>query len=272
MKRLMNWLLIIVVLYVAMSLFLWWREPSMIYYPSRLIDLTPDTLGLAYKEVTLTASDGIKINGWHLPSATSNAPTLLFFHGNAGNISDRGEKLTVFHRLNANVLIIDYRGYGRSEGIPNELGTYRDALAAYDYLTKTLKQAPNTIIVYGESLGSAIAVELATQKPVGGVVLEEPFTSIGDVGHKMFPFLPVRWLVRNKYDNLKKIGRINAPLLIFHSRQDEIFPFDFAEQLFDGAHNPKHLIELHGSHNDAFAVSIDLYRESLKSFIAALPR
>jgi len=272
MKRLMNWLIIIAVLYISMSLFLCWRESSMIYYPVREMGLTPATLELNFIDVNLTASDGVKINGWFIPSLATNAPTILFFHGNAGNIADRGDKLAIFRHLHANVFIIDYRGYGRSEGTPNEAGTYRDAQAAYDYLTKTLNLEPRTILLYGESLGAAIAVELATKNSVAGVVIEEPFTSVGDVGHKMFSFLPVRWLVRNKYDNLSKISQINAPLLIFHSRQDDLFPYEFSERLFAAARDPKRLIELRGNHNDAFAVSIDTYRDGLKTFLTSLTR
>jgi len=265
----------------------------MIYFPDRQLGATPDAAGLSYGDVFLTTADGVRIHGWFLsaPHAIPPSPfTLLFFHGNAGNISHRLDKLVMFHGLGANVLIIDYRGYGRSEGKPNEEGIYLDAQAAYEYLTQpqTLpvrrsfseggslgeggNREPRTIVVYGESLGTAVAVDLASKHPIGGVVLEEPFTSIGDVGQKMFPFLPVRLLVRNKYDSLSKIARINAPLLILHSRDDEVFPFCHAERLFAAAHEPKQLVKLHGSHNDAFAVSADTYRSALREFLDGLAK
>ena len=207
----------------------------------------------------------------HQPPITNRpSPTILFLHGNAGNISHRMEKLGIFRGLGVDTFIIDYRGYGRSEGVPNEEGTYRDAQAAYAYLTKTLNREPKTIVVYGESLGAAVAVDLAAKHPVGGVIIEEAFTSVGDVGQKMFPFLPVRWLVRNKYDTLSKMGRLNAPLLIFHSRDDELISFRYAERLLAAAREPKQLVELRGGHNDAFLTSATTYRSALQQFLSSL--
>ncbi len=262
----MHYVLIILGLLVLFALFLRWREPSMIYYPARGLDDSPDRHGWEYEDVWLTTADGVRIHGWWLPRS-SNAATILFLHGNAGNISHRFEKLAFFRELGAAVFILDYRGYGRSDGVPSEAGTYHDAQAAYSFLLNTEHRTPSNLVLYGESLGSAVAVELATRVPVGGVILEEPFTSIADVGQAMFPFLPIRWLVRNKYDSLGKIDRLNAPLLIFHSRQDEYFPIRHAERLLAAARDPKQLIELHGSHNDAFLLSADRYRQGLLEFL-----
>ena len=220
----------------------------------------------------MTASDGIHINGWFLP-ATSPSPaklTILFFHGNAGNISHRLEKIGIFRDLGVDTFIIDYRGYGRSEGQPNEEGTYRDAQAAYAYLTQQRKLSPHSIVVYGESLGTAIAADLASKLQVRGLILEDGFTSVADVGQKMFPIFPVRWLVRNKYDTASKLPRMHVPLLIFHSRQDEMFPYEYAERLLAAAPAPKWLVELHGSHNDAFWQSQVVYRQALREFFAGL--
>ncbi|MGD0652587.1 MAG: alpha/beta hydrolase [Verrucomicrobiia bacterium] len=275
-KRLMTYPLVILAVFVLMALWLRWREPSMIYYPTRDIEQTPDRLGWKFEDVYLTTADAVKINGWFVPApqsplTTHQSPlTVLFLHGNAGNISHRLEKLAFLRELGADVFIIDYRGYGHSEGAPNEQGTYRDAQAAYEYLTKTRGTDPRHIIVYGESLGSAVAVDLAAKHPVVGVVIEESLTSVADVGQKMFPFMPVRLLVRNKYDTLSKIGRINAPLLIFHSRDDEYFSWRHAERLFAAAREPKQLVELRGGHNDAFLASADTYRTGLRDFLARL--
>jgi len=275
-KRLMTYLITIAILFVLVALWLRWQEPDMIYYPTRQIEQTPDRLGWKFEDVFLTTEDGVRINGWfipapHSPTTSQASPiTILFFHGNAGNISHRFEKLAVLRELGADTFMIDYRGYGRSAGAPNEPGTYADAQAAYEYVTKTLNREPRTLVAYGESLGSAIAVDLAARRTVGAVVIEEPFTSIADVGQKMFPFLPVRLLVRNKYDTLGKIGRINTPLLIFHSRDDEYFPMRHAERLLAAAREPKQLVELRGNHNDAFLVSADRYRTGLRSFLARL--
>ena len=293
--------MLLVILYVALLVLVMWREPQMIYYPAREIELTPDKAGLQYEDVWLTTADGVRINGWFVPAVaarpstdsgrqlrsdepdataypalhrsaatTTNQFTILFLHGNAGNISHRQEKLAILHELGAAVFILDYRGYGRSDGTPNEQGTYADARAAYEYLTKQRGLDPKHIILYGESLGSAVAVQLATEMPVGGVILEEAFTSVGDVGQKMFPFLPVRWVVRNKYDSLSKIARINAPLLLLHSRNDEIFPYHHAERLLAASREPKRLVEMRGNHNDAFAVSAETYQQALRDFIASV--
>ncbi|HUI07903.1 MAG TPA: alpha/beta hydrolase [Verrucomicrobiae bacterium] len=271
--------------FVALVLWLRWSEPRMLYYPVREIEPTPDKLGRKYEDVTLTTSDGIPINGWFLPApqppSANHEPsvgghrspiTVLFFHGNAGNISHRFEKLEVFGALGVDAFIIDYRGYGRSEGKPSEDGTYRDARAAYEYLTKTRSCQPLTVVVYGESLGSAVAADLATKVDIGGLVLEEAFTSVPDVGQKMFPYLPVRWLVRTQYDTLAKMPRIHAPLLIFHSRDDEFFDLRHAQRLLAAANEPKQLIELRGGHNDAFVTSAETYRAGLKEFFARLSR
>jgi hypothetical protein len=266
---------------VVFALWLRWNEPRMIYYPNRQIEQTPDVLGLQYDDVTLTTSDGHRINGWFLPAVASAkaglpAPTpnarltVLFFHGNAGNMSHRFEKLAVLRNLGVDTFIIDYRGYGRSEGKPDEQGTYHDARAAYDYLVTQRKVAPRSMVVYGESLGSAIAADLATKADVGGLILEEAFTSVGDVGQKLFPFFPVRWLVRNKYDTLSKMPRIRVPLLILHSRDDEIFNMRHAQRLFAAANDPKQLVELRGAHNDAFLVSATTYRDALQKFFVNL--
>ena len=277
-KRIMSsTLLVLFIAFVGLILWLRWSEPRMLYYPEREIQSTPDAIGLRYEDVTLTASDGVHLDGWFLPA---NAPastdghlpsTILFFHGNAGNMSHRLEKLNIFHSLGVDVLIIDYRGYGRSEGTPNEQGTYRDAEAAYVFLTQTRHRDPKRLVVYGESLGSAIAADLASKRPVGGLILEEAFTSIGDVGQKMFPFLPVRLLVRNKYDTVSKMRQIHAPLLMFHSRDDEFFGMRHAQRLLAAANEPKRLLELRGGHNDAFLTSTEIFRNGLKEFLAQLP-
>ncbi len=256
-------------LVVAFALWLRWNEARMIYYPNRQIDQTPDQLGLQYENITLTTSDNLRINGWFLPVRGGAKRTVLLFHGNAGNISHRFDKLAVLRDLGVDTFIIDYRGYGRSEGKPDEPGTYRDARAAYDYLVTQRKVAPRSIVVYGESLGSAIAADLATKVDLGGLILEEAFTSIGDVGQKMFPFFPVRWLVQNKYDTLAKMPRIKVPLLIFHSRDDEIFNIRHAQRLFAAANDPKQLVELRGHHNDAFLVSAPTYHDALQKFFAS---
>ncbi len=250
-KRVMHYLLLILVIMIVFTLWLIWREPKMIYYPTQTIDYLPNQYGLLHEDITLLTSDSVRINAWYLP-ADSHRWTLLFLHGNAGNISHRLDKLAAFHKLGISTLILDYRGYGQSQGEPNEQGTYLDALAAYDYLVNERALSPETLIAYGESLGAAVAIELATQRKLAGLILEEPFTSAPDVAQEMFPFLPVRWFVRNRYESIKKIDSIHAPLLILHSAEDEIFSIKHAKRLLAKALPPKELVQLRGNHNDAF--------------------
>ncbi len=283
-KRIMHYLLLFLIGYVLLTLFLLWREPSMIYFPDSDIATTPNKLGFQYEEVWLTTADGVKIQTWFLPAGTTNTPVVLFFHGNGGNLSHRFEKLNILRNLGVNTFIVSYRGYGQSEGKPNEAGTYADAQAAYTYLTGTRAVPARRIVAYGESLGAAVAIDLAAKVPVGGVIVEEAFTSVPDMAQRMFPFLPVRWLVRNRYDSLSKIAGIRAPLLAFHSRDDEVTAFVFGQRLFAAAREPEpkqsgdaarrpcgnRFVELTGNHNDAFLTSVETYTTALREFFAGL--
>jgi hypothetical protein len=279
-RALLTLLVVALVVVAAFALWLRWNEPRMIYFPTRPLDWTPDRDGIAFDDVRLTTADGVHVHAWWLRAAGDTSgggdskvgdgdsevgggdskvgaggrATVLLLHGNAGNIGDRREKLNLLLGLGADVLILDYRGYGLSEGTPDERGTYADARAAYDYLVRS-GVAPKRIVLLGESLGSAVGTELARQVEVGGLILEEAFTSMADVGQGMFPFLPVRWLVRNRYDTIAKIGEVRAPILILHSRDDEYFPMRHAERLRAAARAPVALVELRGSHNDAFLTS-----------------
>jgi hypothetical protein len=263
----MNLLLLIGVSLLAGAALLRWSEPHMLYFPQKEIERTPASIGLPYEEVRLRAADNVQLHGWFIPAQAPSAPTVLFFHGNAGNISHRLEKLRILNQLGAHTLIIDFRGYGMSEGRPDEPGIYLDAHAAYGYLIRGRAVSPSTVLTYGESLGSAVAVELAATTTVGGVVLEAPFTSIADVGREIYPFLPVGLLARSKYDSLSKIGKLAAPVLILHSRDDEIIPISHGRRLFEKAAQPKWLVELAGGHNDAFLVSDKAYREAMSEFL-----
>lgn len=237
-----------------------------VYYPTREHDGgTPATIGLAYDDVRLTAADGVHLHAWFVPGR-AQGPTLVFFHGNAGNISHRLEKLAILHGLGAAVLLLDYRGYGQSEGRPDEAGTYRDAEAAYDWLARRSDQ-PAAAVLYGESLGGTVATDLAARRAVGGLILESTPSSIVEVARHHFPVLPIDWFLSVRYDALSKIGRVSAPVLILHSTDDEIVPFAMAERLFDGARAPKRLVRLAGGHNDNFLVSADAYRQALKEFL-----
>lgn len=250
-------------------LFLRWFEWRSVFIPYRQVENTPADFRLRFEDVTLTTADGVKLNGWYVPQANAKL-TILFCHGNAGNIGHRFEKLLILRDLGVNIFIFDYRGYGRSEGWPSEQGTYNDALAAYDWLRREKPITPEQIVAQGESLGCAVAIELARQRPVGGLVLESGFASIPEMARAVYPWLPLHLICQIRYDSLSKIGSVKAPLLSLHSREDEIVPFSQAERLFAAAPGPKKLVELRGDHNGGFATSEAVYRAALREFFRSL--
>jgi len=193
---------------------------------------------------------------------------ILFCHGNAGNISHRLESIQIFHRLGLNVFIFDYRGYGRSEGKPSEIGTYRDVEAVWQYLVEERQVSPNRIVVFGRSLGGAVAAWSANRHTPGALILESAFTSVPDIAAKLYPYLPVRLLSRFKYNTAEYLDEVDCPVLIVHSREDEIMPFSHGKQLFERARGPKEFLEISGTHNEGFITSEKRYIEGLNTFIS----
>ena len=265
----MLWLTVVavVVVYLAVLAIVYFAQPRMLYFPTRTIQTTPTHIGLAYEEVDFAAADGIKLHGWFIPSDSARA-TLLFCHGNAGNISDRLASIEQFHRLRLDVFAFDYRGYGKSEGAPNETGTYRDVEAAWQYLTEQKRIPADRIVVFGRSLGGAVAIWLAAHHQPGGLIVESSFTSIPDIAAKHYPFLPVRWLSRFRYDSKSRIRQVTAPVLIIHSPDDDLVPFSHGQALFAAANEPKEFLHLSGSHNEGFLINSDSYDKALTEFIA----
>ena len=222
MNTLLYLLLVIVGGYCVLALYVFLMQPKLIYYPSvpgRTLEATPAVIGMDYEEINLDTTDGEHLHAWYIPHSQARA-TLLFAHGNAGNISHRLDSIQVFHDLGLNVLIFDYRGYGQSTGKPGENGTYRDAEAAWAYLTETRGIDPGKIILFGRSLGAAVIADLATRTEPAGVILESAFLSVPDMAATIYPWLPVRWLASYRYDNGDKVTRITQPLLIIHSRRE----------------------------------------------------
>ncbi len=261
--------LFIAIAYVTITTVLFLLQSRMVYYPglpSRQVVATPKQAGLAYESVQFTTEDGVRLDGWFVPAEQARG-VLLFFHGNAGNISHRLGSLRMFHDLGLSTFIFDYRGYGRSEGKPSEQGTYRDGEAAWRYLTAERGIAPHSIVYFGRSLGSSIAAHLAMKRAPGVLILESAFPSVPDVGARAYPFLPVRWLARFQYDTEAYLKSVSAPLLIIHSRDDEIIPFKFGRTLFAGANEPKQFLEIRGGHNDGFQLSGSDYVEGIDKFL-----
>ncbi len=264
----MKIVLIIIAVPLALFFFVRFLEYKSTYYPFRAIEYTPKDIGLEYEDVSLTAKDGVQISGWFIPSQSSRA-VVLFCHGNGGNISHRLQKIMILNRLNLDVLIFDYRGYGKSKGRPSENGLYLDAEAVYDYLLNKRKVPPRKIIGYGESLGGAVIAELALRRELGSIIMESSFTSVADMAKTVAPFIP-GFVFKSRFDTLSKIKNIGYPKLILHSTDDEVVPFEHGRRLFDNAEEPKEFIEMKGGHNDAFLVSGDLFVSAIDSFIERL--
>ena len=263
-------LLTISALFAIYTTVLYFSQERLLFLPhipGREVDFTPADIGLGYESLKLNTQDGMELDGWFIP-ASQTGPTLLFFHGNAGNISHRLDSIRIFHDLDLDVLIFDYRGYGRSTGKPSEQGVYRDAETAWRYLTEARKINPDRIILFGRSLGSAVAAWLATRTQAGAVILESPFTSVPDMAAKLYPLAPVRLLARLEFNTLAAVKSIQAPLLVMHSRQDEIIPFSQGRAVYEAAGSRKRFVELRGGHNDGFIVSGGAYVNSLRSFLA----
>lgn len=254
---------------IAVLIFLFFSvrflEYKSLYFPFKRIDATPKDIGLDFEDMILTAKDGINISAWFIPAESSRA-VMLFSHGNGGNISHRLEKIKIFNELDLDVLIFDYRGYGKSEGRPSENGLYLDAEAVYDHLVKERKMPYQKIIGYGESLGGAVIIDLASKREMGGIIIEDCFTSVRDMGRELLPFIPA-FLYKSSFDSLTKIKSVEIPKLILHSADDEIIPFEQGRKLFDNAPVPKEFIELKGGHNEAFYISRDVYSSAIGSFV-----
>jgi fermentation-respiration switch protein FrsA (DUF1100 family) len=259
------------VIYVLIVIILWLFQSHLVYFPRREVESTPDMAGMDFEGVFFQAADGIRLSGWHVPSDDSD-DVLLFCHGNAGNISHRLESIGIFHRLGLNVFIFDYRGYGQSEGKPGEMATYLDAAAAWDYLVEERRIDPGRIIIFGRSLGGAVAAWLAKERSPRGLILESSFTSIPDMGAETYPFFPVRLLSRFEYNTREYVGEARCPVLIVHSRNDELVPIHHGREIYEAANDPKEFLEIEGSHNDGFLISGERYREGLGRFISSLSR
>jgi hypothetical protein len=245
-------------------------EKRLIYFPSRDHEVTPSGLGLPHEDVRLTTEDGVLLHAWYLPVRQARWVTLVS-HGNAGNISHRLDRALLLQaRLQSSVLLYDYRGYGASEGSPDEAGTYRDGRAAYLYLSEEKKIPPDRIVLFGESLGSAVSLELALSHPAAALVLEAPFTSVPDMARSTI-FAPLGPLVRTRYENLAKVGRLRMPLLVLQGDHDEVVPFAQGRRLFDAAPEPKRHFAIPGAgHNDTYVVGGEAYWRVVSEFLESV--
>lgn len=244
-------------------------QRRFLYFPDRGFVAGPADFGLAHEDVELRAEDGTKLHAWWLPLAGATR-TVLFLHGNAGNVSYWVEAATAFREAGWSTLLLDYRGYGRSEGAPTEQGTYLDARAAWMHLVRDRGLDPFSIVIAGRSLGGGVATWLAQNHPAAGLVLEATFTSIADVVAKVAPLPGIRRFVRLGYPSLARMPDLDLPLLVVHGRGDDLVPFEQGRALFDAAASPKRFVELRGGHNDAFTIDRDAYVAALREFDAGL--
>lgn len=256
-----------VYLYQDRMLFL----PNM---PGRELTASPTDIGLDYQQVSVPTEDGETLHGWLIPGEIPGR-LLIFFHGNAGNISHRLESIAVFNRLGLAVLIVDYRGYGQSTGKPSEPGSTRDALAVWRYATGDLGYTPAQIVVFGRSLGGSIATRLAAEVRPAALIIESAFTSVPDVARELYPLLPVSLLARLRFDTLTAMAEVSSPVMVIHSRDDEIIAFHHGQALYQQARERQapvssEFVELRGGHNDGFLVSRETYTQALRTFVNSI--
>jgi hypothetical protein len=259
-------LLVILGAYFLVLVLAFFFQGRMVFFPDSRLAGTPASSGLDYEDVQLRASDGVELHGWFVPGPGGGA-TALFCHGNAGNISHRLEMLDVIHRLGLSCLMFDYRGYGKSQGTPSEQGLFRDAQAAWDWLLHNKNADPGRIVCWGRSLGGPIAARLARDNQPGALIIESTFTSLPDLGQKIYPFLPVKLISRLRFPTQKYLRKLTCPVLVVHSTEDEIVPFSFGERLFKAASEPKSFLAIHGGHNEGFIVSGETYIQGVQEFL-----
>lgn len=219
-----------------------------VFFPNRMIVVNPAVMRLPWEDVYFKTNDGVMLNGWYFKNPQAQS-TILFAHGNAGNMSDRLVKIKFFYDLGLNVFIFDYRGYGKSEGKPSEAGIYRDAQSAYDYLQSRGDVNMKRVILYGASLGGTVVIDLATRRSAALLLVESSITSARDMARIYYPFLP-SFFLSLKMDSATKVRHLTLPKLFIHSPDDQVVPFWIGRKLFQAAGEPKEFLEVHGGHND----------------------
>lgn len=262
-------LIIGVTLYAALAGMLYLGQERLLFQPNllgRTLDATPLDLKLAYRDVQLATADGETLHGWIIPSGRPGR-LLVFFHGNAGNISHRLESIRMFHELGVDVLIVDYRGYGRSTGRPSERGLRQDALAVWRHATDELGYAPESTVLFGRSLGGAVAARLASRVRPAALIVESSFTSVADIAAELYPLFPVRLLTHLQFDTSRALQRVLCPVLVVHSVDDEIIPYQHGRALFEAAGNRARLLPIRGPHNGGFLQTGQPYIDGIRDFL-----
>ncbi len=265
---LMKILILVVFVAILFVSYVRYVENNLVFYPSSDMEFIPKDIGLSYEDIYFEAQDGVSLNGW-LIKAPKAKGTLIFCHGNAGNISNRLEKIKTFYELGVNVFIFDYRGYGKSEGKPSEKGLYADAHGAYAYLLSRKDIDLKYIFAYGCSLGGAVAIDLAAKQRLFCLIVDSSFSSARDMAKIILPIAP-SFLIKMKFDSVAKVKVIKIPKLFLHRKEDEVIPYRLGQKLFGEASDPKIFKENRGSHNDGYQQYKDLFVKNISSFLSEL--
>ena len=252
--------------YLAICLLAYLFQERFVYFPTTGFLGTPDQQGLKYAVVKIPTADGSELSGW-LFEAPQARGYVLYCHGNGGNISHRVEQARLLVDAELTTLLFDYRGYGQSLGKPSEQGTYEDARAAWDHALRELHFDPARTVLWGESLGGGVATLLATEKQAGALVLQSTFTSLADMARERYPILPTRWLLRIHYPSLENLHRVEEPVLVIHSPQDELVPFHQGKELFAAVRGPREMLVISGDHNSGLLDSRAVVEAGLKRFL-----
>lgn len=235
--------------YLLLLIGLYIYQRQLIYHPDISVPLKPDFA----EPINVVTSDGLSLEGWYFSARDENKPTIVLFHGNAGNLEPRLFKAAQFVNNGYGVLLAEYRGYGGNDGQPSEQGFYKDGRAYIDFATKSLQIPSTKLVLYGESIGSGTATQLAMEYDVAALILEVPFDSLASVAQKHYFYMPVKYLIKDRFMNVDKIGKINAPLLILHGHKDNVIPYSHAQNLYKAAAEPKKIVDFpQGNHTNLY--------------------
>lgn len=254
--------------YVSIAVCFYVLQENLVYHPNHDVAYTPQDLGLVYDEVGLYTPDGMRLQVWYVPAAQAQG-VVLFCHGNAGNIGYRLDTIRIIHELGFDVCIFDYRGYGNSSGKPTEQGTYADVETVWHWLVKERQIPRENIIVWGRSLGCAVATSLASFAQPRAFILESGFTRLSDIGSELYPWLPVRQLVRFRYPTIEHVSSVTVPVLVIHSPDDDLVPFRHGQALYQSVKGTKEFLKISGMHNHGFLDSEDMYKKGVADFLEA---
>jgi fermentation-respiration switch protein FrsA (DUF1100 family) len=261
-------IIVTAVMYLFSAVYRFATQSYFVYRPDKEMTKDPFNIRLYFEEIIFKASDGTDLSGWFVP-VKNHKGSILVLHGKSGNISTRLSFLSYFsRRLGLSTFIIDYRGYGKSEGSPCEEGTYLDSEAAWKYLTEVRKIKPCDIIIFGRSLGGPIAARLAGKVNARALILESTFTTIKDIAKQMYPYLPVRRFFKFEYPTIDYLKKVQSPVLVIHSSEDDYIPFSHATKLYGAANRPKQFLKIKGPHSSNYIISEDIYIEGIKSFLS----